>query len=73
MNKNKAILNLRMCGVVFLVATFLGCIAAIPIAVMYYKEKRNYLVKAELPAPAEKVYSTAVSMAEEKEVIRACF
>jgi len=69
MSKNKIGWNfLRMSVVVFMVTSFLGCIAAIPVAVMYYKGKENYVAKAELPAPAQKVYDTAVSMAEEKEV-----
>ena len=46
----------------------LGCIAAIPVAVIYYKDKQKYVATAELPAPAEKVYAAAVSLAEEKEL-----
>jgi hypothetical protein len=69
MSKNKIVWNfLRISVVVFMVTSFLGCVAAIPVAVMYYKGKENYVAKADLPAPAQKVYSTAVSMAEEKEV-----
>jgi hypothetical protein len=45
-----------------------GCIAAIPVAVKYIKDNQQYSAKAELPAPAEKVYAAAVSMAEEKDV-----
>jgi len=66
---NKTVWNFfRMLVVVLTAALFLGCIAAIPIAIKYYKESQNYVAKAELPASAEKVYSTAVSMAEEKEL-----
>jgi len=69
MNKNKTVWNLlRMTLVSSILTSFLGCVAAIPVAVMYYKAKENYIAKAELPAPAQKVFSTALSMAEEKEV-----
>lgn len=69
MSKNKTVWNfLRMSVVVLTVTSFLSCVAAIPVAVMYYKGKENYVAKAELPAPAQKVYDTAVSMAEEKQV-----
>jgi hypothetical protein len=54
--------------IIFAVTSSLGCIAAVPIAVKYYKDKETYVAKAELPAPAHKVYNTAVSMAEEKKV-----
>ena len=60
--------SFRMSVVVFIMASFLGCIAAIPVAIMYYEEKENYVAKADLPAPAQKVYNTAVSMADEKEL-----
>jgi len=53
--------------VVFLaIASMMSCIAAIPVAVMYYKEANKTKAKAEMPVPPDKVYSTAVSMAEEK-------
>ena len=69
MSKNKIGWNfLRMSVVILTAISFIGCIAAIPVAVMYYKGKENYVAKAELPAPAQKVYDTAVSMAEEKQV-----
>jgi hypothetical protein len=48
--------------------SILGCVAAIPVAVKYYKEKEKYVATAEIPAPAEKVYAAAVSLTEEKEV-----
>ncbi len=53
--------------VVFLAITSLmSCIAAIPVAVMYYKEANKTKATAEMPVPPDKVYSTAVSMAQEK-------
>ena len=45
-----------------------GCIAAIPVAIKYMKDKQQYTAKAELPAPVEKVYAAAVSLAEEKDL-----
>jgi hypothetical protein len=51
-----------------MMVSFFGCIAAIPVAIKYYEAKENYVAKAELPVAAEKVYSTAVSMAEEKDL-----
>jgi hypothetical protein len=51
-----------------MVVSMIGCIAAIPVAIKYYQEKQNYVAKAELPAPAEKVYDAAVSLAEEKDL-----
>jgi hypothetical protein len=69
MNKNKVLWNsLRMAIGFFMVMSFLGCIAAVPVAIMNYKEKEHYVAKADLPAPAQKVYETAVSMADEKDV-----
>ena len=46
--------------------SMLSCVAAIPVAIKYYKDAKQTRAKAEMPAPAEKVYRTAVSMAEEK-------
>ncbi len=51
-----------------MVLSIFGCIAAIPVAVMYYKEQNQTVAKAEMAVPAEKVYATAVSMAEEKDL-----
>jgi len=45
---------------------FFACIAAIPIAIHYAKNKEGYVAEAEIPAPAEKVYRAAVSLAEER-------
>jgi hypothetical protein len=69
MNKNKTTWKFyRLPIAVFMVISFLGCIAAIPVAIKYYEEKENYVAKADLPAPAQKVYEAAVSMAKEKAV-----
>jgi isopenicillin N synthase-like dioxygenase len=46
--------------------SFFACIAAIPIAIKYAKSKEGYIAEAEIPAPAEKVYRAALSMAEER-------
>jgi len=51
-----------------MVLSVLGCIAAIPVAVMYMKDANQAVAKAEMPAPVDKVYATAVSMAEEKDL-----
>lgn len=48
------------------VMSMLACIAAIPIAVMYMKSDEGFVAEAEIPAPAEKVYRTAVDVAKEK-------
>jgi uncharacterized protein YcnI len=44
----------------------MSCIAAIPIAVKYAESKKQTKAEAEMPVPAEKVYSTAVDLAKEK-------
>jgi hypothetical protein len=46
--------------------SFLACIAAIPIAIKYAKSKEGYVAEAEIPAPSEKVYRAAISLAEER-------
>jgi hypothetical protein len=46
--------------------SFFACIAAIPIAIHYAKSKEGYVAEAEIPAPAEKVYRAAISLAEER-------
>jgi hypothetical protein len=50
------------------VVSLFSCIAAIPVAIKYYKEQNQTVAKAEMAVPVEKVYATAVSMAEEKDV-----
>lgn len=54
----------------FAVSCVLGCIAAIPVAIMYYEKNKNYIAEAEMPAPAEKIYRTALDMAEERSDIK---
>jgi hypothetical protein len=46
--------------------SFFACIAAIPIAIKYAKGKEGYVAEAEIPVPAEKVYRTAITLAEER-------
>jgi len=46
--------------------SFFACIAAIPIAIHYAKGKEGYVAEAEIPAPAEKVYGAAITLAEER-------
>jgi hypothetical protein len=46
--------------------SFFACIAAIPIAIHYAKGKEGYVAEAVIPAPAEKVYRAAISLAEER-------
>jgi hypothetical protein len=46
--------------------SFFACIAAIPIAIKYAKSKEGYIAEAEIPAPAEKVYRAAITLAEER-------
>jgi hypothetical protein len=61
----------RSLGVLALCAAVLAmtaCIAAIPIAIKYHKSQNEAVVKADMAVPPEKVYATAVSIAEEKEV-----
>jgi uncharacterized membrane protein YdfJ with MMPL/SSD domain len=48
--------------------SILGCVAAIPVAVVYYKDQQKYHATAEIPVLPDKVYAAAVSLAEEKEL-----
>jgi len=43
-----------------------ACIAAVPLIIKYAKGNNQTVAKAEMPVPAENVYRTALSMAEEK-------
>jgi hypothetical protein len=53
----------------FVTALFMmSCIAAIPIAIKYAESKNQTKAEAEMPVPAEKVYSTALDMAKEKDL-----
>jgi len=63
---NRLWLAATLLAVVFTVA----CVAAIPVAIKYYKDAKFYTVRAEMPAPAEKVYKTALSMAEERKDVK---
>ena len=60
--------GLRLLGrlVVFVtVMSFLGCVAAIPVAVVYYEKEHEYIVTVQLPKNADKVYQTAIEVGEE--------
>jgi hypothetical protein len=68
-NKKNTGLTMKLFGYLIAVVTtvsFFACIAAIPIAIKYAKSKEGYVAEAEIPAPAEKVYRTAISLAEER-------
>ncbi len=43
-----------------------SCIAAIPVAIKYAKSANQTKARAEMPVPADKVYSTAVDLARER-------
>lgn len=53
---------IELTAVIFMVS----CIFAIPVAIKYAKGPNKTEAKAELPAPADKVYTTSVTMAEER-------
>ena len=58
----------RLAGrlVVFLmVLSFLGCVAAIPVAVVYYEREHEYIVTMQLPVNADKVYQIAIDVGEQ--------
>ena len=68
-NKKISGLIIKFLGYLITVVTtisFLACIAAIPIAIKYAKGKEGYVAEAEIPAPAEKVYRTAITLAEDR-------
>jgi hypothetical protein len=68
-NKKNSGVTIKFFGYVIAVVTtisFFACIAAIPIAIKYAKSKEGYVAEAEIPAPAEKVYRTAITLAEER-------
>jgi hypothetical protein len=68
-NKKNPGVTIKFFGYVIAVVTtisFLACIAAIPIAIKYAKSKEGYVAEAEIPAPAEKVFRTAITIAEER-------
>jgi hypothetical protein len=67
-NRNSGV-TMKFLGYLITVVTamsFFACIAAIPIAIHYAKSKDGYVAEAEIPAPAEKVYRAAISLAEER-------
>jgi cation transport regulator ChaB len=67
--KKTAERKLLVIPAIFVAALFMAsCFAAIPIAIKYYKDKNQTKAEAEMPVPAEKVYSTAVEMAKEKDL-----
>jgi hypothetical protein len=41
-----------------------ACIAAVPLVVMYAKSDKGYVSTVEVPAPADKVYQTAIRETE---------
>jgi hypothetical protein len=68
-NKTNSGFIMKFLGYLITVVTalsFFACIAAIPIAIKYAKSKEGYVAEAEIPAPAEKVYRAAISLAEER-------
>lgn len=68
-NKRNSGFKMKFLGYLITVITtisFFACIAAIPIAIKYAKSKEGYVAEAEIPAPAEKVYRAAISLAEER-------
>jgi hypothetical protein len=68
-NKRNSGVTMKFLGYLITVVTamsFFACIAAIPIAIHYAKSKDGYVAEAEIPAPAEKVYRAAISLAEER-------
>ena len=68
-NKRNSGVTMKFLGYLITVVTaisFFACIAAIPIAIKYAKSKEGYVAEAEIPAPAEKVYRAAISLAEDR-------
>jgi len=68
-NKRNSGVTMQFLGHLITVVTaisFFACIAAIPIAIHYAKGKEGYVAEAEIPAPAEKVYGAAITLAEER-------
>jgi hypothetical protein len=68
-NKRNSGVTMKYLGYLITVVTaisFFACIAAIPVAIYYAKSKEGYVAEAEIPAPAEKVYRAAISVAEER-------
>jgi len=58
----------RLIGSLVIFATvmsFLGCVAAIPVAVIYYEREHEYIVTAQVPKNADTVFQTAKEVSEE--------
>jgi hypothetical protein len=51
--------------ILVMLMSFLGCVAAVPLAVMYYEKEKEYIVTAQVPKNADKVYQTAIEVGEE--------
>ncbi|MEW6586224.1 MAG: hypothetical protein AB1442_11520 [Nitrospirota bacterium] len=58
--------HLWMAATLFAVLSMAACVAAIPVAIKYYKDAKFYAVRAEMPVSADKVYNTALNMAEQR-------
>jgi hypothetical protein len=68
-NKKNSGVTMKLLGYLITVVTaisFFACIAAIPVAIHYAKSKEGYVAEAQIPAPAEKVYGAAITLAEER-------
>ncbi len=48
-----------------LTIAMIGCIAAIPIAIVYFSGDKGYVATAQVPLPADEIYKTALKQAEE--------
>ena len=57
---------LSMLASMVLATSAMGFIFLLPVVYKYAKSDKGYEAQAQMPAPPEKVYSVAVSMAEEK-------
>jgi hypothetical protein len=71
MGKSKAVL--RSFGFYFVIMAIMlsfSCIAAIPLVIEYEKSKKGYVSKVEVPAPADKVYQTALREAEARHKLK---
>ncbi len=47
------------------IITIIGCIAAIPIAIVYFSGDKGYEATAQVPLPADEIYKIALKQAEE--------
>jgi hypothetical protein len=65
----RARMKLLILAAGFVTALFMmSCIAAIPLVIKYAESANETKAEAEMPVPAEKVYSTALDMAKEKDL-----